>query len=623
MATKIKGMDISSWQGTVNFKKVAADGIKFAVLREGYRKTIDSKFIEYVNGCQSNGIYIMVYHFIYTDGATPKQNAQSSYDNLKAAGLDPTKTWIAADLEYDTWKKNGETCTKAKCTQYTKEYLNALKALGCKKLFIYTNRDYYVNYYDWSQLDYPVWLADYEGDPNYPCVMQQHTSSGSVSGISGNVDMDWLFDASMISDTDMQTTTEDQEETETTIEVTADRVIAVAKAEVGYKEKASNSNLDDKTANAGSADYTKYARDFDNNYPNWYNGKKNGFAWCDMFVDWCFLTAFGYKKALELLCQPEKSAGAGCTYSYNYYKNKGQVGKTPKKGAQIFFGTPGNFSHTGLVYDFDNSNVYTIEGNTSDSVAYRQYSRSKSNIYYGYPNYTGSINTADAGTDIPTSTSDGALSKGMTGAAVETMQTMLIKCGYSCGSTGADGDFGNNTLAALKKFQKENGLTVDGIYGAQSKAKLTALYEAATAPKESSSSATETKSIEAIAEEVIDGKWGNGDERKNKLEAAGYNYRTVQDKVNELLGGGSKTTTSEKTQTEVTVDYATSFSKSIAKTYTTTAKLNMRAGASTSKEIITVIPKGDKVTCYGYYTGEWYYVKYGDQTGFCNKTWLK
>lgn len=70
--------------------------------------------------------------------------------------------------------------------------------------------------------------------------------------------------------------------------------------------------MDDKTANKGSANYTKYARDFDQKYPNWYNGKKNGYAWCDMFVDWCFLTAFGYEKALCLLCQPEKSDVIDC-----------------------------------------------------------------------------------------------------------------------------------------------------------------------------------------------------------------------------------------------------------------------------------------------------------------------
>ena len=49
---KIKGIDISSHQGNINFKKVAADGIKFAVIRDGYRNTIDDYFIKNVKGCQ-------------------------------------------------------------------------------------------------------------------------------------------------------------------------------------------------------------------------------------------------------------------------------------------------------------------------------------------------------------------------------------------------------------------------------------------------------------------------------------------------------------------------------------------------------------------------------------------
>ena len=169
-------------------------------------------------------------------------------------------------------------------------------------------------------------------------------------------------------------------------------VIAVAVAQIGYKEKASNSSLDDKTANAGSANYTKYARDFDQKYPNWYNGKKNGYAWCDMFVDWCFLTAFGYEKALALLCQPEKSCGAGCTYSLRYYKAKGQFHTSnPQPGDQIFFGTSlDNATHTGIVESVDKKQVHTIEGNTSNQVARRNYSLSNSRILgYGRPAYDG------------------------------------------------------------------------------------------------------------------------------------------------------------------------------------------------------------------------------------------
>ena len=166
------------------------------------------------------------------------------------------------------------------------------------------------------------------------------------------------------------------------------KVLAVAAGEIGYKEKKSNAQLDDKTANAGSGNYTKYARDFDQKYPRWYNGKKNGYAWCDMFVDWCFLTAYGYENALRLLCQPEKSAGAGCTYSLGYYKNKGQFHTSgPKPGDQIFFGTSqSNSTHTGIVEKVTAQKVFTIEGNTSDQVARRSYSLTNSRILgYGRP----------------------------------------------------------------------------------------------------------------------------------------------------------------------------------------------------------------------------------------------
>ena len=68
------------------------------------------------------------------------------------------------------------------------------------------------------------------------------------------------------------------------------------------------------------------------------------------------------------------------------------------------------------------------------------------------------------------------LQKGDKGNSVKIMQTMLIACGYSCGSYGADGDFGDSTLNALKSFQRENNLVVDGLYGEQSERKLTDLY---------------------------------------------------------------------------------------------------------------------------------------------------
>lgn len=118
------------------------------------------------------------------------------------------------------------------------------------------------------------------------------------------------------------------------------------------------------------------------------------------------------------------------------------------------------------------------------------------------------------------------LEKGDSGAAVKTMQTMLIACGYSCGSAGVDGKFGSDTNSALRAFQKAKGLAVDGKYGPKSKKALETAYNQIQ---------QKVKSVDELAKEVIAGKWGNGDERKKKLIAAGYDYAAVQRKVNELL----------------------------------------------------------------------------------------
>lgn len=147
-----------------------------------------------------------------------------------------------------------------------------------------------------------------------------------------------------------------------------EKVIAIAKQEIGYLEKASNSQLDSKIANAGYNNWTKYARDLD--ALGLYNGKKNGYAWCDMFVDWCFVQAFGLDKTLLITGQALKGYGAGCTESANYYKKIGRFYKTnPQPGDQIFFTNNGgqSMNHTGLVIKVAGNIVYTIEGNTSSA----------------------------------------------------------------------------------------------------------------------------------------------------------------------------------------------------------------------------------------------------------------
>lgn len=143
------------------------------------------------------------------------------------------------------------------------------------------------------------------------------------------------------------------------------KLVEIAKAEVGYLEKKSNDKLDSKTANAGHKNYTKYARDLDA-IKGFYNGKKQGHPWCDVFTDWVMVQAVGVERAKELLLQPNKSLGAGCGYSMEYYKKAKQLHTKPKVGDQIFFkNDKGSITHTGWVTKVDSTKVYTIEGNTS------------------------------------------------------------------------------------------------------------------------------------------------------------------------------------------------------------------------------------------------------------------
>lgn len=259
----------------------------------------------------------------------------------------------------------------------------------------------------------------------------------------------------------------------------ASKVIEIALAEVGYLEKASNKNLDSKTGNAGSANYTKYARDLDA-IPGFYNGRKNGYAWCDVWADWVFVQAFGVEKAKELLCQPDRSYGAGCFYSARYYKEKGQFyTKNPKPGDQIFFwnSKKNDVAHTGLVYKVDSTYVYTVEGNTSSAsgvvanggaVEKKKYSLTYSRIYgYGRPKYDAEPEPEIKEPAHPT---------------VKEWQLAAIADGYKFPKFGADGEWGAECVSVARKavvkkravythknltkiVQKAVGVTVDGKCG--------------------------------------------------------------------------------------------------------------------------------------------------------------
>ena len=134
----------------------------------------------------------------------------------------------------------------------------------------------------------------------------------------------------------------------------SEKVINIATSELGYLEKRSNSNLDSKTANAGSGNYTKYWRDIKPDY--------QGQPWCACFVTWCFVQAFGKDKATALLKH----------YPYVYcptMANLFTLNANPKIGDIVIFKRNGTFVHTGIVISVNGDYFQTIEGNTSGGSA--------------------------------------------------------------------------------------------------------------------------------------------------------------------------------------------------------------------------------------------------------------
>ena len=263
----------------------------------------------------------------------------------------------------------------------------------------------------------------------------------------------------------------------------ASELIKIALAEVGYKEKASNSQLDDKTANAGSANYTKYARDLKN--AGYYNGNKNGYAWCDVFVDWCFYQAAGKDKTKAEAAECQTGAlGAGCTYSKQYYKAQNRCDKTPVVGDQVFFQQSGTITHTGIVYEVSGSTIKTVEGNSSNQVCTHTYSLSNSYVdSFGHPKY----DEEDSATDTTSASSDTAstatvsygaavtvglnlIKKGSKGPLVKTIQRIIYAYGINK-SISVDGDFGtvtyNGVLALQKKLFPDDKSEWDGEVGSK------------------------------------------------------------------------------------------------------------------------------------------------------------
>lgn len=366
--TPSRGLDVSYWQGDIDFNALVRDGYKWIIIREGYGTTADKKFFDYVKGAKAAGLPILgVFHFCYAlTAADAVAEAKACIKNLEAAGL-PKNIMVSYDFEYDTFDKaaaKGVTLGKAQYLAFTDAFHSYMRSQGYTNLAVYYNYDYYKRYCSEEFLNkYIRWLACYNSNPNQttprtpavPCDIQQYSDAGDY-------DEDWLYNLDLFERCTAGTVEVKEsskpdvvlDDGELSVDEAIDSVIKMAESQIGYLEKASNKNLDSFTGNAGSNNYTKYWRDI----RAWSGDNYQAQPWCAAFVTWTFTKCFGVSNTKKLLKH----------YPFVYCPTLGSLfaeSKTPKVGSIVLFYKNGTYGHTGIVVKVSGSTFTTIEGNTS------------------------------------------------------------------------------------------------------------------------------------------------------------------------------------------------------------------------------------------------------------------
>lgn len=406
-----------------------------------------------------------------------------------------------------------------------------------------------------------------------------------------------------------------------------DKLLNIARAEIGYLEKATNANLDSKTANAGMNDWNKYARDLDKT--NLYNGKKNGYWWCDIFCDWCYVQAFGFDTAVKMTFQPLKGAGAGCTYSAQYYKKAGRFFTSPKPGDQIFFTSDRGktYYHTGLVETVTATTVTTIEGNTTSNpgvvrnggaVNRKTYKLSNSQIGgYGRPNWdlvggAGTTTTPSTSTNTTTVTTYNPYS-GEKNVVVANATAVNVRKGpgtnYSVLTT-----LSKNTKATIIGVST-NGSWFYINYNAGNKGWIFHNYIAPISGASYTVPSVKPKNGVVTASAL------------NVRKGPGITYAKT-----DCIKKGTILTIIDTNGKWYKISYGAKSGwvnsafiqgTTVSTVYkTTTANLNMRKGRGTGNAIICTIPKGTKVVVSDLASG-WYKVSYNNKVGYCNAKYFK
>ena len=338
--TEIKGIDVSRWNGNINWKTVANYGMGFAILRITEKgNVIDSTFEANYKGCIDNKIPVGVYKYSYA----------TTVAQIRTEANVVVKTMNKRKLDYPVFLDIEDKCQENLSKDLMLKMIKAFRSIVVKagyKFGIYCSYSWYQNKLPEDAKNYDCWVARYPaqdtGDlqerlrvpASTGVIGWQYSSKASIPGIPTKTDRSVFYKDYSKSSTTSTNTSNISTGDNMTKEKAINALITTAEKEVGYLEKKSNSQLDSKTANAGSANYTKYWRDVK---PEW-----NGYAWCAAFISWLMMKTFGLDTAKKLLKHWPYTYCPAMKDYFTLYAN-------PQRGDIVIFYRKGKFAHTGLV----------------------------------------------------------------------------------------------------------------------------------------------------------------------------------------------------------------------------------------------------------------------------------
>ncbi len=204
---RYNGIDISYYNGNINFEKVKKDGVNFAIIRIGYRGyakkgniILDSKYKEYIKNAKKAGIKVGVYFYSQAiNKSEAVEEAEFVLKNLNGEELDLPIVW---DIEFaggngSTGRLYNAKLSKSKMTENAFAFCDTVRSAGYEAM-VYANKSFLKNNLYPEKLiekDYKIWLAHYikKTDYNGNYSVWQYSDKGKVNGISGYVDTNFMY----------------------------------------------------------------------------------------------------------------------------------------------------------------------------------------------------------------------------------------------------------------------------------------------------------------------------------------------------------------------------------------------------------------------------------------------